>query len=78
MQEARKIDIGRQVCKTYTAQFGGDQSWPSTDEGESISMSPGVKRLGLSGSIPKASTNTIYNVDLDGGHLPDAVRAVKG
>ena len=64
--------------------------------------SSGVKLLGLSGSIRKASTNTIilrslaerlgakasmtvfplndvpvYNGDLEGEHLPDAVRALK-
>ena len=67
-----------------------------------MSTSSGVKLLGLSGSIRKASTNTIilqslaerldgkasmtvfplndvpmYNGDLDGEHLPDAVRALK-
>jgi hypothetical protein len=59
MQGARKIDIGRSICKNHTVQFRSDQSWPSTDEGELASIFSGVKRLGLSGSIGKASTNTI-------------------
>jgi chromate reductase len=67
-----------------------------------MSTSSGVKLLGLSGSIRKASTNTIilqslaerldgkasmtvfplnevpiYNGDLDGEHVPEAVRALK-
>jgi chromate reductase len=67
-----------------------------------MSTSSGLKLLGLSGSIRKASTNTIilrslaerldgkasmtvfplnevpiYNGDLDGEHLPEAVRALK-
>jgi chromate reductase len=99
MQGARKIDIGRPICKNHTVQFRSDQSWPSTDEGELVSISSGVKLLGLSGSIGKAAANTIilrslaerldamtvfplnnvpiYNGDLDGGHLPDAVRALR-